>query len=147
MHIPECFLKFTLNFVKGAGQVEGEILETLWSKLDQVAGLTQAMSIPHSQEVLDDHMNDNNWRKMIRMGRNLQCMHFTIELTLFLADSLCVKWSRATKGVSETKPAFEQLTECLDASLVRDWIEQERVAMEQRGDHLKIYEVVSTKCR
>ena len=45
------------------------------------------------------------------------------------------------------KPAFEQLTECLDASLVRDWMEQERVAMEQCGDHLKIYEVVSTKCK
>jgi hypothetical protein len=70
-----------------------------------------------------------------------------VKLTLFLADSLCAKRSRATKGVSETKPAFEQLTECLDASLVRDWTEQERVAMEQRGDHLKIYEVVSTKCR
>jgi hypothetical protein len=51
------------------------------------------------------------------------------------------------KGVSETKPAFEQLTECLDAALVRDWTEQERVAMEKRGDYLKIYEVVSTKCK
>ena len=70
-----------------------------------------------------------------------------MKLISFLADSLCAKRSRATKGVSETKPAFEQLTECLDASLVRDWTEQERVAMEQRGDHLKIYEVVSTKCK
>ena len=70
-----------------------------------------------------------------------------IKLTLFLADSLCTKRSQATKGVSETKPAFEQLTECLDAALVRDWTEQERVAMEKRGDYLKIYEVVSTKCK
>jgi len=69
-HIPECFPKFTLNFVEGAGQVEGEILETLWSGLDQVAGLTQAMSIAHRQEVLDDYMNDSNWRKIIRMGKN-----------------------------------------------------------------------------
>ncbi|KIM79438.1 hypothetical protein PILCRDRAFT_74389, partial [Piloderma croceum F 1598] len=60
VHILKCFLKFTLNFVKGAGQVESEILETLWSKLDEVAGLTQAMSILHSQEVLDDYMNDKN---------------------------------------------------------------------------------------
>ena len=28
-HIAECFLKFTLNFMEGAGEVEGEILETL----------------------------------------------------------------------------------------------------------------------
>ena len=28
-HVPECFPKFSLNFIEGAGQVDGEILETL----------------------------------------------------------------------------------------------------------------------
>src|ERR1700677_2986552 len=64
-----------------------------------------------------------------------------------LAESLCGKWTRATDGGSETKPAFEQLTDCLDASLVQEWTEQERVAMEQHGDHLKIYQVASEKRR
>jgi len=32
-----CFPKFSLNFVEGAGEVDGEILETLWSPLDEVA--------------------------------------------------------------------------------------------------------------
>jgi Kyakuja-Dileera-Zisupton transposase len=146
-HILECFPRFSLNFVKGTGEVDGEILDTLWSPLDEVAGLTQAMSIPHAQEVIDDHMHDSNWWKIIRMRRDRHHMHFYLKLILFLADSLCAKRSQATKWVSEMKPAFEQLTECLDASLVRDWTEQERVAMEQRGDHLKIYEVISTKCK
>ncbi|KIM76564.1 hypothetical protein PILCRDRAFT_77687, partial [Piloderma croceum F 1598] len=69
-HIAECFSKFTLNFVEGAGQVDGEILETLWSPLDEVAGLTQAMSIAHHQEFLDACINDSNWWKIIRIGRN-----------------------------------------------------------------------------
>jgi Kyakuja-Dileera-Zisupton transposase len=145
-HIPECFPKFTLNFVEGAGEVDGEIMETLWSKLDEIAGFTQAMSIAHAQEVIDDYMNDSNWRKLIRMGRSPQRMHRHVELTLLPADALCGKWTRAKKGVSETKPAFEQLTECLDAALVQEWTKQERIAMEQRGDHLKIYEVASDKC-
>ena len=68
-HIPECFSKFSLNFVEGAGQVEGEILETLWSVLDEVSGLTQAMSVAHRQEVLDAYMMDSNWCKIIRMGK------------------------------------------------------------------------------
>ena len=59
-HIPECFPKFSLNFVEGTGQVEGEILETLWSRMDEVAGLTQSMSIAHHQETVDENMNDNN---------------------------------------------------------------------------------------
>ena len=70
-HIAECFPKFTLNFVEGAGQVEGEILETLWSGMDEIAGLAQAMSIAHHQEVIDEYMNDSNWRKLLRTG-NLQ---------------------------------------------------------------------------
>ncbi|KIM74954.1 hypothetical protein PILCRDRAFT_79556, partial [Piloderma croceum F 1598] len=128
-HIPECFPKFSLNFVEGAGEVDGEILETLWSRLDEVAGMAQAMSIAHHQEVIDEHMNDSNWRKIIR-----------------LSDSLCEKWSRAEKGLSETGPTFEQLSDSLDASLVQEWTAQERVAMEKRGDHLNIYQVRLEKC-
>lgn len=68
-HIADCFHKFSLNFVEGAGQVEGEILETLWSVLDDVAGITQSMSEAHRQEVLDDYMNDSNWKKMVRISK------------------------------------------------------------------------------
>ena len=78
-HIPECFSKFSLNFVEGAGQVEGEILETLWSGLDEVSGLAQSMSITHHQEVIDAYMNDSNWHKIVRTGgkminRSLLCL-------------------------------------------------------------------------
>ena len=144
-HIPECFPKFTLNFIEGAGQVEGEILETLWSGLDEVAGLAQSMSIAHHQEVLDEYMNDSNWRKIIRMGRILYSICYNVELTLAAAVSLCGKWSRAKDGIANTQPAFEQLTDCLEPSLVQEWTAQHRVAMEKRGDHLKIYEVKSEK--
>jgi hypothetical protein len=68
-HIPECFPKYTLNFIEGAGELDGEILETLWSPMDLVAELTQGMSVAHRQEVLDDYMNDSNWRKIIRIGK------------------------------------------------------------------------------
>ena len=77
-HIPECFPKFSLNFVEGSGEVEGEILETLWSGLDEIARMTQAMSIAHHQEVIDEYMNDSNWRKIIRMRRYLFYMHHRV---------------------------------------------------------------------
>ena len=70
-HISECFPKFTLNFMEGAGQVEGEILETLWSGMDEVAGLAQAMSIAHHQEVIDEYMNNSNLWKMLWIGGKL----------------------------------------------------------------------------
>ena len=80
-HIPECFPKFSLNFVEGTGQVEGEILETLWSRMDEVAGLAQSMSIANHQETVDENMNDNNWQKITRIGRNLYSMCYLVELT------------------------------------------------------------------
>ena len=36
-HIPECFPKYSLNFVDGIGQIDGEISETLWWPIDKVA--------------------------------------------------------------------------------------------------------------
>jgi hypothetical protein len=58
-HILECFPKYILNFIEGTSH--GDILEMLWSGMDEVAGLAQAMSIAHHQEVLDEYMNDSNW--------------------------------------------------------------------------------------
>jgi hypothetical protein len=72
-HILECFHKFTLNFIEGAGEVDGEILETLWSNMDEAAGLVQVMLVAHHQEVIDDNMNDSNWRKMIWIGK---CLYY-----------------------------------------------------------------------
>ena len=49
------------------------------------------------------------------------------------------------QGFAETKLVFDGLMARLDAPLVQEWTAQERMAMEQRGDSLKIYEVASEK--
>jgi hypothetical protein len=67
-HISECFPKYSLNFIDGIGQIDGEILETLWWPIDKVAGITRAMSKAHRQEVLDDNMYDSNWKKWVGIG-------------------------------------------------------------------------------
>jgi hypothetical protein len=146
-HIPECFPKFSLNFVEGAGEVDGKILETLWSDMDEVSGMAQAMSISHHQEVVNEHMNDSNWRKIIRIRKHLFYMYQCNRLKQSAADSLCEKWTQATKGLSEMRPIFEQLSNSLDASLVQEWTAQECVAMEERGDRLNIYQVKLRKRR
>jgi hypothetical protein len=75
-HVRECFSRFSLNFIEGSAQVDGEILETLWSGLDLVAGITQAMSVAHRQEVLDDYMNDSNWKKLCRICKPTYMSYF-----------------------------------------------------------------------
>ena len=67
-HQEICFPQFAPTFIPGAGQTDGEILETLWAVLNEVGRTTRTMTLAHRSEVLDAHMLDNNWKKMINMG-------------------------------------------------------------------------------
>jgi hypothetical protein len=68
-HKDTCFFRFASNFIKGAGMVDGEILETLWSTLNQISPSMRTASLAHRTEVLDDHMNDSNWKKTVSIGK------------------------------------------------------------------------------
>ena len=66
-HVTKCFARYSSNFILGAGSQYGEILESLWVRLNEIAGSTRGMSSAHRREVTDDHMNDSNWIKLTRM--------------------------------------------------------------------------------
>ena len=70
-HRDDCFVQFSLNFVPGSGQVDGEVLETLWAALNKVAGSIRAMTKAHRQEMLDQHILDSNWKKLVNMGLSM----------------------------------------------------------------------------
>lgn len=67
-HVKECFFKHSLNFITGAGQVDGEIMETLWSLFNKFAKMARSMGSAHRKEILNDHMRDVNWKKLVGMG-------------------------------------------------------------------------------
>ena len=67
-HKDECMPMFAPTYIPGAGNVDGEILETLWAPIEKVSGSTRAMTTSHREETLDDHMNDSNWKKLVGMG-------------------------------------------------------------------------------
>lgn len=68
-HKDECLYRWATSYVPGAGVVDGEVLETLWSVLNTVSGGTRTASLAHRTEILDDHMNDSNWKKMQHIGK------------------------------------------------------------------------------
>jgi hypothetical protein len=70
-HVDSCFSKWTLNFMKGAGHIDGEIMETLWSGMNKVSGTARSMGKAHRQETLDDYMRDSNWKKTVGIGKSL----------------------------------------------------------------------------
>ena len=64
-HVPQCFALFSLHFMQGSSQIDGEILETLWKEFNKVSPSTKPMSASHRREVCDDFMWDSNWKKLV----------------------------------------------------------------------------------
>ncbi|KAI6135945.1 hypothetical protein F5141DRAFT_1185130 [Pisolithus sp. B1] len=57
-HKLSCFPRYSLNFVKGAGHLDGDII-----------------SPTARQEVYDDHMRDSNWKKLVDVpGKQVDCI-------------------------------------------------------------------------
>ena len=67
-HKDTCFFRFSTAFIPGAGQVDGEVLETLWAILNKISWSARTTTLAHRAEILDDHTNDSNWKKMINIG-------------------------------------------------------------------------------
>ena len=86
-HKSECFVRYSLNFIPGIGNVDGEIMETLWSSLNIISPSTQGMAAPHQQEMLDFQMNDSNFLKMICMHECYADVHIVV---LFIILQLCL---------------------------------------------------------
>ena len=70
-HVQECFTKYSPNFIKGIGQVDGEIVETLWSVFNWISRSARTGSKSHRHEIYDDHMRDSNWKKLVESGKSV----------------------------------------------------------------------------
>src|SRR5712664_3453068 len=69
-HIRECFVLYSLNFIYGSGQLDGEILETLWSPFNFISAPARTMSMASCLQLYDDYMRDSNWKKIVAIGQS-----------------------------------------------------------------------------
>ena len=76
-HKETCNAQFSPSYIRGIGRTDGEILETLWSTLNDASRSVQTASLPNRAETLDDFMNDSNWKKML--GGGLDCQYHCIQ--------------------------------------------------------------------
>lgn len=81
-HIKECYPRYASTFIRGAGIVDGEIIETLWHILNHTASSARSMSWYHRQEYLDCHMGDSNWKKLTRMGNSASALWLFMQYLL-----------------------------------------------------------------
>jgi hypothetical protein len=114
-----CLARYSPTFIEGAGQSDGEILETLWSTLNHVGQISQTMMLAHQTEVLDSHMGDNNWKKLVNIGK------FELSLlSLFLihlVGSLCQRWKRVQSGLTDAEAELNKLSDMASPEQIKEW--------------------------
>ncbi|KAI6132442.1 hypothetical protein EDD16DRAFT_1699581 [Pisolithus croceorrhizus] len=119
-HKLSCFPGYSLNFVKGAGHLDGEILETLWAPFTRISPTARSMTQAHRQEVYDDHMRDSNWKKLVGLGEGFFSKEGKFMWTISV-PSLLKKYKTPNKCLEEMNQAYEQLTAVLDLDKVSGW--------------------------
>ncbi|KAJ7851884.1 hypothetical protein B0H13DRAFT_1643671 [Mycena leptocephala] len=71
-HTLACQLVFSLNFLLGAAQTDGEGIERPWANLGGVATNTREMGPGSHHNVLDCHLHWWNWCKLVTIGALLR---------------------------------------------------------------------------
>ncbi|KAI5998448.1 hypothetical protein EDC04DRAFT_2612458 [Pisolithus marmoratus] len=127
-HKTECFTRYAPNFIPGSGNVDGKIMETLWSTLNVISPSTQGMATPHQQEVLDFQMNDSNFLKMIRMSSALQ-----------------KNYKAAQKHQVAVEEAFTSLNDTLPHELQDQWEQEEQATFAKRTDDPRAMDIFNVQ--
>ena len=122
-HQDSCFFQYATLFIKGARMVDGEILETLWSTLNSISPSLCTATLAHWSEVLDDHMNDGNWKKMVSISEYLNKSNQTISLAAcpLLAMTVIKKYKWAVENEKNSHVYFEKLSETPTPKQLTSW--------------------------
>jgi len=114
-HEDSCLFHFATSFIPGAGMVDGEILESLWAQLNDISRSTRTSTLAHRTEVLDDHMNYNNWNKIIN-----------------IVSSVIMKFNKSVIGLVDSKDYFDHLNASALADDIDKWTREIRRAERER---------------
>lgn len=67
-HKDECFFRYSPAFIPETGAFAGEILESLWARMNTITPSARTATLAHRAELDGDHANDSNYHKLLGMG-------------------------------------------------------------------------------
>ena len=119
-HKEKCLYHWATSYVPGAGVIDGEVMETLWSVLNSVSASTRTASLAHRTEILDDHMNDNNWKKMLHIGISLNLVR-TSYIDAYPVKSVTRRYNRALESALDARIALQRLSDAAPPAALDEW--------------------------
>jgi hypothetical protein len=147
-HQDSCLARYSPSFIKGGRQIDGETIETLWAPLNEITRSTRGMSTSHRREVIDDHMNDSNWKKLIDLGKfppmdriQLHCLHGMV------VNATSRRYRKALSGATLSAAAFESINASASSDSVEVWTAEEEHAQRERGHDVKVMDIYDIKMK
>ncbi|KAF8266490.1 hypothetical protein EI94DRAFT_1701677 [Lactarius quietus] len=129
-HQDTCLARYLPSFIEGGRQIDGETMETLWAPLNEISRSTRGMSSLHHWEVIDDHMNDSNWKKLID-----------------IVNALSTRYRRALSGAIASFVAFESINALATPAHVATWTAEEMLAQQKRADDVTAMDIYDIKLK
>jgi Kyakuja-Dileera-Zisupton transposase len=123
-HKPECVPRYAPTYIEGAGLVAGEIIESLWSGLNGCTASTRTATQANRAEMLDDHMNDSNWSKLLN-----------------IVETICKQYTKAIAGLPMHKAEFEEQTSIAGPENVKKWSMQTQKAQKNRTRYIEAMDI------
>ena len=145
-HQDTCLARYSPSFIEGGRQIDGETIETLWAPLNEISRSTRGMTTSHHREVIDDHMNDSNWKKLVDLDR------------LFLAgtasahrdhavNAVSKRYRRAHSGAMVSSAAFDNIDRSASADSIRVWATEEEHAKREHAHDITIMDIYDIKMK
>ncbi|EIW75517.1 hypothetical protein CONPUDRAFT_22788, partial [Coniophora puteana RWD-64-598 SS2] len=103
-HKDECVAKFSPTFIEGTGHVDGEVLETLWAALNDIAASTLNMSTSWRVDVLNAHMRWSNLRKIME-----------------IVKTTSQRWKKALQRYADALEDYNDFTDVCPEDKVKEW--------------------------
>ncbi|EIW73921.1 hypothetical protein CONPUDRAFT_68163, partial [Coniophora puteana RWD-64-598 SS2] len=103
-HKDECVARYSPNYIRGMGNIDGEVLETLWAVLNAIANSFRNMSASGRKDLMNAQMRWSNLRKM------LTCVELTIK-----------RWRMALKHFASAQREFAKFSNVCQPKDVAEW--------------------------
>ncbi|KAI0038755.1 hypothetical protein FA95DRAFT_1505108, partial [Auriscalpium vulgare] len=114
-HQKKCLAQFSPSFMTLCRQLCGEVIETLWSYLNDLSSSARGSTTSGRQEILDDAMNNSNWMKLVRT-----------------VVTICQEAKAAVAGMAESREAFRRMDANLSRQQSEHYLSIYNAAMERR---------------
>jgi hypothetical protein len=144
-HQEECFYRFAPSFIPGAGNVAGEILETLWSELNQISSSTRTMTLASRAETLEDHTSDSNFKKTIGMRESTTAQCITHYLPFNTAVAVCQTYLKALEKNISANEYYNDMSAGLDKNSVAEWDAEIEDAERHRREKPSVMDIMKAR--